>query len=79
MEFAAYLFLDHARSWESYITTNPRELEGCESWYCAGGVNTISDVFDLLEAHGFEPDYFYEFVDRMPHRLFNLLNKDGAF
>lgn len=75
----AYVFFDRDRDWECAITDSKEKLEGLDGLYLGGEVNTLSEVFDLLEAHDFDPEYFYNFVDDMPHHLYNLLNKEDAY
>ena len=76
MKFAAYLFFDRDCDWECYITTDPREFDGVPEVYLGGGVNTLTEVFDLMMEHGFDAEYYYLFVERcMSHYIYNLLNK----
>ena len=76
----AYVFLDNSRDWECIVTTDPTVFEGDEVLYFAGGINNLKELFQLMEDNDFDAEYFYEYVDHcMPHYLFNLLNKDGAY
>jgi hypothetical protein len=75
----AYIFFSHSMDWACDITENPADFEGLDDWYLGGGVSNLKEVFKLLDEHDFDPEYFYDFVDALPHRLFNLLNKDGAY
>ena len=76
----AYVFLDRSRDWECFVCENPHEADGDDDLYLAGEVNSLKELFQLMEEHGFDAEYFYEYIDRcMPHYLFNMLNKDGAY
>ena len=80
MKYVAYVFLDKNRDWECFVTTDPSVFEGDEDLYCVGGVNDLKELMQLMEDNDFDAEYFYEYVDRcMPHYLFNMLNKDGAY
>lgn len=80
MKYTAYLFLDRTRDWECLVDTDPTLFDGDADIYCAGGVNTLKELFQLMDEHGFDAEYFYEYVDHcLSHRLFNMLNKDGAY
>ena len=76
----AYAFLSHSRDWEFWITDNLADFNGCDDWYLAGEVSSLKELFQLMEDNDFDAEYFYEYVDHcMPHRIFNMLNKDGAY
>jgi hypothetical protein len=76
----AYVFLSRSRDWECFVTTDPREAEGDDDLYLAGEVSSLKELFKLMEDNDFDAEYFYEYVDHcMSHRLFNMLNKDGAY
>ena len=80
MKYTAYMFLDRNRDWECVVTTDPAIFEGDPDWYCAGGVDSLKELMQLMDEHGFDAEYFYSYVDYcMSHQLFNLLNKDGAY
>lgn len=80
MTTVAYLFLNHLYDWECVVTERPSEFEGYDGWYLAGKVSTLKELFKLMEDNDFDAEYFYEYVDHcMSHRLFNMLNKDGAY
>lgn len=73
----AYVLFNHELDWEALVTANKHEadaLNGCDSWYIAGEVSSLEELFRLLDDNDFDPEYFYEFVDRMPHWLYNALN-----
>lgn len=79
-ESIAYVFLDRSRDWECIVTTEPSVFEGDVYLYCVGSVNNLKELMQLMEEHGFDAEYFYAYVDySMPHYLFNMLNKDGAY
>ena len=76
----AYVFLSRSRDWECFVTTDPSEVEGDEDLYLAGEVSSLEELFHLMEDNDFDAEYFYEYVDHcMSHRMFTLLNKDGAY
>jgi hypothetical protein len=76
----AYVFLSSSCDWECFVTTDPREAEGNDDLYLAGEVSSLKELFKLMEDNDFDAEYFYAYVDHcMSHRLFNLLNKDGAY
>lgn len=75
----AYVLFNHELDWESCITAHQHEaaaLDGVGGWYIAGEVSSLKELFKLFDEHDFDPEYFYEFVDRMPHWLYNALNHD---
>ena len=77
-ESVAYVFLDRSRDWECYVTLDPSEAEGDEDLYLAGTVSSLKELFHLMEAHDFDAEYFYEYVDRcMSHRIYNMLDKEA--
>jgi hypothetical protein len=77
MKYTAYVFLDRNRDWECAVTVHPELYDGDTDWYCVGGVNNLKELFHLMEAHDFDAEYFYEYVDRcMSHELYNMLNKE---
>lgn len=75
MKPIAYVFLDRNRDWECAVTATPSDFEDDPDWYLAAEVNSLDEVYEVLEDHGFDYEYFYNLVERMPHRLYNLLNK----
>ena len=76
----AYVFLSRSCDWECFITTNPHEADGDDDLYLAGEVSNLKELFHLMEDNDFDAEYFYEYVDNcMSHRMFNMLNKDGAY
>jgi hypothetical protein len=75
----AYVLFNHELDWESCITGHSHEataLDGVGGWYIAGEVNSLKELFNLFDEHDFDPEYFYNFVDDMPHWLYNALNHD---
>jgi hypothetical protein len=76
----AYVFLNSSFDWECIVTERPSDFEGYGDWFLAGAVNNLKELFQLMDKYDFDAEYFYEYVDHcMSHRLFNLLNKDGAY
>jgi hypothetical protein len=79
MKYVAYVFLDRTRDWECAVTPFPSDFDGDPNWYLVGGVNNLKELFQLMEEHGFDAEYFYEYVDHcMSHPLYNMLNKEEA-
>ena len=75
MKPIAYFFLNAEHDWMCELVTDCSTFDGNdEGWYLAGVVNSLGDLFDLMEANDFDPEYFYNFVDRLPHGLYNALN-----
>lgn len=75
----AYVLFNHELDWESFITEHLQEaiaLDGVGGWYIAGEVHSLKELFNLFDEHDFDPEYFYNFVDSMSHRLYNALNQD---
>lgn len=76
----AYVFLSRSRDWECFVTTDPREAEGDDDLYLAGQVGSLKELFQLMDEHDFDAEYFYEYVDHcLSHRLYNLLNKGDEY
>ena len=76
----AYVFLSRSRDWECVVTDNFADFDGCDDWYLVGEVSSLKELFQLMEDNNFDAEYFYEYVDHcMSHRLFDMLNKDGAY
>ncbi len=78
----AYVLFNHKMDWESFIATDPKfaaELNGCDGWYIGGEVNSLEELFKLFEEHDFDAEYYYNFIDDMPHWLYNLLNKEDTY
>jgi hypothetical protein len=75
----AYVLFNHEMDWVAEITAHKHEataLDGFDGWYIAGEVSSLTELFKLFDEHDFDPEYFYNFVDRMPHWLYNALNHD---
>jgi hypothetical protein len=73
----AYILFNHEMDWECRITAHRHEaeaLDGFDGWRIGGEVNTLEEVFNLLDDNDFDPEYFYNFVELMPHWLYNALN-----
>jgi hypothetical protein len=73
----AYVLFNHERDWEALITAHKQEadsLNGFDGWYIAGEVSSLEELFHLFDEHDFDAEYFYNFVDDMPHWLYNALN-----
>lgn len=76
----AYVYLSRSRDWECFVSEDPVALAADDDLYLAGTVSSLKELFWLMDKHDFDAEYFYEYVDHcMSHRLFNLLNKDGAY
>jgi hypothetical protein len=76
----AYVYLSHSRDWECFVSEDPVVLATDDDLYLAGTVCSLKELFWLMDEHDFDAEYFYEYVDHcMSHRLFNMLNKDGAY
>lgn len=75
----AYVLFNHEMDWVAEITAHRNEataLDGFDGWYIAGEVSSLTELFKLFDEHDFDPEYFYNFVDRLPHWLYNALNHD---
>ena len=73
----AYVLFNHDMDWESMITAHKHEadsLNGFDGWYIAGEVTSLEELFKLFDEHDFDAEYFYNFVDDMPHWLYSALN-----
>lgn len=76
----AYVYLSRAYDWECFVSEYPQVFAAEEDMYLAGTVSSLKELFQLMEDNDFDAEYFYEYVDHcMSHRLFNMLNKDGAY
>lgn len=76
MKYVAYVFLSRSRDWECVVTTFLSDFDGDPDWYCVGGVNNLKELFQVMDEHDFDAEYFYEYVDHcMSHQLYNLLNR----
>ena len=76
----AYFFLNRLCDWECVVTDRRSDFDGYDSWYLAGEVRNLNELFQLMDKHDFDAEYFYEYVDHcMSHHLFNLLNQDGGY
>lgn len=80
----AYVFFNSEFDWECLVSETM--LEGInmedisDGWYLAGQVSSLKELFQLMEKHDFDAEYFYEYVEHcMSHRLYNLLNKEDAY
>jgi hypothetical protein len=75
----AYVLFNHEMDWVVEVTAHKHEadsLNGFDGWYIAGEVSSLEEMFHLFDEHDFDPEYFYNFVDRLPHWLYNALNHD---
>ena len=73
----AYVFLDRCRDWECFVTLDPREADDDEDLYLAGTVSSLNELHELMDDNGFDSEYFYEYINLcLPHRLYNLLDKE---
>lgn len=75
----AYVLFNHEMDWVVEVTAHKHEadsLNGFDGWFIGGEVSSLEEMFHLFDEHDFDPEYFYEFVDRMPHWLYNALNHD---
>lgn len=73
----AYVLFNRERDWEALITAHKQEagsLDGFDGWYIAGEVSSLEELFYLFNENDFDAEYFYNFVDDMPHWLYNALN-----
>ena len=62
-DFVGYIYFDKTRSWESHFSTNPHWADDDEDWFLGGTVKTLDDVYTVLERHGFDSDYIYNFIE----------------
>lgn len=59
-----YIYFDNTRDWESYLSMNPHWADDDdEGWYLGGIAESLSDVFSILEEHGFDYEYIYNFIE----------------
>lgn len=76
----AYVYLSRSCDWECFVCEQPQDLIADDDLYLAGTVSSLKELFQLMDEHDFDAEYFYEYVDNcLSHRLFNMLNKDGAY
>lgn len=75
-----YVYMSRDRDWECYVSEEPMVLAADDDLYLAGTVSSLKELFWLMDAHDFDAEYFYEYVDHcLSHRLFNLLDTDGGY
>ena len=75
-----YVYMSHAEDWECFVSEESIVLAADDDLYLAGTVSNLKELFLLMDAHDFDGEYFYNFVDHcLSHRLYNLLNADGGF
>ena len=62
-EFVGYIFFDKTRDYESAFSINPHWADDDEDWYLGGTVKSLQDVWAVLENHGFDAEYIYNFFN----------------
>ena len=72
-----YLYLDKERSWWSYLTSDPNELDEEDfeyGIYLYATVTNIQELYQAMDEAGFDGEYIGNFIERdLSHWDYNVL------
>lgn len=69
-----YLYLNKARNWEAWLSSNPNEEFIEEGWYLYATISNIQELWEAMENAGFDGEYIDTFIQfDLSHYDYNVL------
>lgn len=73
-----YLYLNKERSWESWLSSNPNELDEElieDGWYLYATISNIQELLEAMENADFDGEYISNFIQfDLSHYDYNVLS-----